>query len=42
MKYRKAKKRLDARIADFYRSMDNMAKRGLDSSGYHCPGSMKK
>jgi hypothetical protein len=40
MKYRKTKKRLDARIADYYRSIEKMS--AEEAKGYHCPGSLKK
>lgn len=40
MKYRKAKKRLDARIADYYRMISKLNPE--QAAGYHCPGSLKK
>ena len=42
MKTKNKKKRLDARIAGFYKSIENMQKRGLEPSGYKCPGSNNK
>ena len=39
---KKTQKRLDARINDFRKSVENMEKKGQDVSGFHCPGSRKK
>lgn len=38
---RKAAARLNARVADWQRSVDDPANRNKDMSGYHKPGSMK-
>ena len=38
---RKAAARLNARVADWQRSIDDPLNRGKDMSGYNKPGSMK-
>jgi hypothetical protein len=40
MKYAKVKKRLDRRIAGYYKSIEHMS--AEEAAGYHCPGSNKK